>query len=482
MNAVIRCYALDAETTGSDADGVKLQRLLTRLTHDKIVQILDGVLERCSSPNDYLYLERLSIDVGSVELDNLESELPKRIAANLESALADISASHTDDSRALIAGGNHRQSRQQAVNEALLFFLRTGRLPWSFRLPDGQNLEQVLTENWRDNESALGGRHFSKALIGVLRDDAARIRLLRQFSTDFVARLLVRYFPETAVVFEKERQGLTDPIPSAIAEDDRLRTVMQNLLVKLSLGQAVSQTMPDEMGAISTDRIQALFKDRYDATFALDRHFAGKRQHQESRRSDSASRSQTPATHRQEDTPLEYSSSPIDDPDIAEGVYVDNAGLVLLHPFLPQLFTASACLQDYKIVQTGRALALLHYLASGEPVAHEYDLVLPKVLCNIDVPVPVETLTELSLEERSEADALLTAVVKHWDVLRNTSIDSLRGTFILRPGKLLRRGDGDWQLHVEYRSCDILLDSLPWNIATIKLPWMQNLLWVEWSL
>ncbi|WP_341328764.1 contractile injection system tape measure protein [Methylotuvimicrobium sp. KM2] len=474
MNAVIRCYALDAETTGSESDGVELQRLLTRLTHDKIVQILDSVLERCSSPNDYLYLDRLSIDVGSLELAQLESELPKRIAANLESALADISASYTDDSRALIVGGNYRQSRQQAVNEALLFFLRIGRLPWSFRLPTGQNLEQVLTENWRDNESALDDRLFSTALIGVLREDVARVRLLRQFSTDFTARLLVRYFPETTVVFEKIRQGLTDSVPPAIAEDDRLKTVVQSLVVILSSGQGVSQTMLNELDAI--------VKDRSDSTSALDRRFEVKRQHQDSRRSDSASRFPTQATHRQEDEPLAHSSYPIDDPDIAEGVYVDNAGLVLLHPFLPQLFTVSACLQDYKIVKTGRALALLHYLATGEPTAHEYDLVLPKVLCNIDLPMPVDTLTELNLEEQSEADELLTAVVKHWGVLRNTSIDSLRGTFILRPGKLLRRGDGDWQLHVEYRSCDILLDSLPWNIATIKLPWMQNLLWVEWNL
>lgn len=482
MNAVIRCYALDAETTGSESAGVELQRQLTRLTHDRIVRAIDAVLERYSSQNDYLYLERLSIDVGSVELAQLESELPKRIAANLESALADISASHTDDSRALIAGGNYRQSRQQTVNEALLFFLRTGRLPWSFRLPDGRNLEQVLTETWRDSESALGERDFSESLIGVLRNDAARIRLLSQFSTDFAARLLVRHFPETAVVFEKVRQGSTGSVPLAIAEDDRLRTVVQSLLVILSSGQAVSQRMLDEMGAIPNDRIQAFFKDRYDASYEPDRYFEVKRQHQESRKSDPASRSLKPSIHRQEDEPSAHLSYPIDDQDIAEGVYVDNAGLVLLHPFLPQLFTASACLQDYKIVKTGRALGLLHYLATGEPTAYEYDLVLPKVLCNIDLPMPVETLTELSLEERSEADELLTAVVKHWDILRNTSIDSLRGTFILRPGKLIRRGDGDWQLHVEYRSCDILLDSLPWNIATIKLPWMQNLLWVEWNL
>ncbi len=474
MNAVIRCYALDAETIGPESVGVELQRLLTRLTHDQIVRTIDGVLERCSSPNDYLYIERLSIDVGSVDLAQLESELPKRIAANLERALADVSASNVDDSRALIAGENYRQSRQQIVNEALLFFLRAGRLPWSFRLPPGRNLENVLIEMWRNREPASEDRHFSNALLGIFKSEAARIRFLRQFSTDFVVGLLTRYFPEMANVFEKIGQGLTDSEPPANVEDERLRSIVQTLLVKLSSGQNISQTMLDEMGAI--------FKDRYDETFALDRHFVWNRQYKEPRENGPALRSSVQATHRQEGDLLVHSSYPVDDPDIAEGVYVDNAGLVLLHPFLPQLFTASACLQDYKIVKTGRALALLHYLATAETVAHEYDLVLPKVLCNIDLPVPVETLTELSHEERSEADELLTAVVKHWDVLRNTSIDSLRGTFILRPGKLIRRGDGDWQLHVEYRSCDILLDSLPWNIATIKLPWMQNLLWVEWSL
>jgi hypothetical protein len=66
-------------------------------------------------------------------------------------------------------------------------------------------------------------------------------------------------------------------------------------------------------------------------------------------------------------------------------------------------------------------------------------------------------------------------------VLRNTSPDGLRGTFLLRPGKVSLRND-DWLLQVEARTCDILLEQLPWGIGMIKLPWMEKMVWVEWRL
>jgi hypothetical protein len=65
-------------------------------------------------------------------------------------------------------------------------------------------------------------------------------------------------------------------------------------------------------------------------------------------------------------------------------------------------------------------------------------------------------------------------------VLRNTSPDGLRGTFLIRSGKLCLRDGGDWSLQVESNSFDILLDQLPWGISMIKLPWMEKMLWVEW--
>jgi hypothetical protein len=165
--------------------------------------------------------------------------------------------------------------------------------------------------------------------------------------------------------------------------------------------------------------------------------------------------------------------------ELEEGVYVSCAGVALLHPFLPRLFEALGIAKDDKLRQPERALSLLHFLATGQRFAPEYDLLLPKLLCNVPFDAPVESRIDLTTAEEEEAAALLAAVIRHWDALGDTSIDGLRGSFLVRPGKLSRRGSED-VLQVEARSYDILLDRLPWGIGLIQLPWMRKMLWVEW--
>jgi hypothetical protein len=92
----------------------------------------------------------------------------------------------------------------------------------------------------------------------------------------------------------------------------------------------------------------------------------------------------------------------------------------------------------------------------------------------------VEAPVALTVAEEEEAIALLEAVIRHWDAVGDTSVGGLRGTFLVRPGKLFQRGNGDDVLQVESRSFDILLDRLPWGIGMIQLPWMEKILWVEW--
>lgn len=169
-------------------------------------------------------------------------------------------------------------------------------------------------------------------------------------------------------------------------------------------------------------------------------------------------------------------------PEVRDGLYVEHAGLVLLHPFLPRFFTGLGIVNEDRLLQPERALCLLHYLATGQPVAPEYELVLPKILCGIPLPEPVsDDETALSAPEKEEAIALLEAVIGHWDALRNSSCDELRGAFLVRPGKVSLRDDGDWLLQVEAQACDILLDQLPWGLSMVKLPWMEGMLRVEWG-
>jgi Contractile injection system tape measure protein len=132
-----------------------------------------------------------------------------------------------------------------------------------------------------------------------------------------------------------------------------------------------------------------------------------------------------------------------------------------------------------KVIAPDRALGLLHFLATGQPAAPEYELLLPKILCNVPLDVPANAPAELTAAEREEAEALLAAVIGHWTALGDTSVDGLRGSFLARPGKLSRRGAEDL-LQVEQRSYDILLDRLPWGIGMVQLPWMEKILRVEW--
>ncbi len=167
-------------------------------------------------------------------------------------------------------------------------------------------------------------------------------------------------------------------------------------------------------------------------------------------------------------------------PDERSGIYVDHAGLVLLHPFLPQLFRALGIAGDNFLLMPEQALQVLHFLATGEEQAAEYELVFPKFLCGLPMGALCGKPSGLTPEEREEASALLSAVVSHWDALKNTGPEGLRETYIKRPGKLSRRSDGDWLLQVESKSFDILLDRLPWGISMIRLPWMGRMLRVEW--
>ncbi len=175
---------------------------------------------------------------------------------------------------------------------------------------------------------------------------------------------------------------------------------------------------------------------------------------------------------------------PLDDLEFSDGdeLYVSNAGLVILAPFLSRFFSRVDYLEkgqfkDEKSQQ--RAAGLLQLLASGESEFPEYLLPLNKALCGIhltDLVLFESILTDL---EAKECEKFLEAIIAQAPILKEMSIDGLRGTFLLREG-VLRTRDGAWLLQVERKTHDIVLDRFPWSWEWIKLPWMEKTLRVEW--
>lgn len=169
--------------------------------------------------------------------------------------------------------------------------------------------------------------------------------------------------------------------------------------------------------------------------------------------------------------------------DDADALFINDAGLILLYPFLIQLFENCGWIDKKSFLNAyaqTMAVYALHYLATGEVAALEHRLVFPKLLAGIDWETSLEPVEPLNDTEKDACDELLKKVIDHWKALGNTSPDGLREAYLQRNGKLEHIYSG-WHLTVEHKTLDILLNRLPWGISLIKLPWMAEMLTVTWE-
>jgi hypothetical protein len=164
-------------------------------------------------------------------------------------------------------------------------------------------------------------------------------------------------------------------------------------------------------------------------------------------------------------------------------VYIANAGLVLLHPFLPMLFENVGYFYNKAWASTNhqqRAVLLTQYLVTGNEEYPEFDLLLNKIVTGYPIAESLPSEIALSDFEKQEAMDVLHSVIRHWSALKNISIEGLQSSFLMREGKL-SKNDSDWWLHVDHKTIDILLNRIPWGFSIIKTPWMKTKLVVEWN-
>ncbi|UWX56720.1 contractile injection system tape measure protein [Chlorobaculum sp. MV4-Y] len=565
---------LDVTFNGSESGAMALQSAISGLNQLGVTPAIERILDGYGDSLSVLRIDRLEVDAGAVPLEEIEERLPEMIAEALDKALGEIAMpDEKAGAESFDQLTSRRLSETEAAVDALLFFLRHGTLPATFRPQSHESFEAQLLEAW--NSPGLA-RQTAEALASP----TARQRLLAQFARKVTARLIEALSPDAIPVIEKligecdctslpeeletkiehklldktlelsatrstiapaelretllaaalsrpevsnefqsdksetEPHHRTEQSPSAQNGTDN-ETARQTLDSAPPAKREIEQKVPSAPDK-SAQKAKEISSDRSGASLATppnassdsrdtntgDRAADNLKSEQtnepsahaasgdraatvsQASFSDDSDSSPTASKHRDsgnQRTPLRHRAEPAGEhPDERRGLYVENAGLVLLHPFLPQFFRALQIAGEYELLRPGEALRLLHFLATGSEDAPEYDLVLPKILCGLSPASLAGESAPLSGEEREESSALLSAVIHHWDALKNTGIDALRESFLKRNGKLTRWHDGGWLLQVESNSFDILLDQLPWGFSMIRLPWMAQMLHVEW--
>jgi len=168
--------------------------------------------------------------------------------------------------------------------------------------------------------------------------------------------------------------------------------------------------------------------------------------------------------------------------EFIDPIFITNAGVIILAPYLAMLFQKCGLMENSKFIDltsVHKAVYVLSYAVTGDIEQTEHEMVMYKVLCGLPINAPLLGTIQLEDSEKSIVEGLLTAVIQHWTILGDTTIDGLRTSFLQREGKL-EEEEERFFLKIENKSYDMLLDQIPWNISKISLSWMYKLMNVEW--
>ncbi|MBD3421978.1 MAG: hypothetical protein GF398_17845 [Chitinivibrionales bacterium] len=549
-----------------------LQERFSRLHEERIVPILDEICTKNCAPDDYIKIDRLEIDLGTISSMDFEEELEQAITRTFEERLRDridsvrllprTRSAEASPAVDLTFGTGSDDARADEIEDASVralklveHFLKYGTLPWWAPEDSAYHLDEVLDECV--NRSAHDTAHM---LREAMRFSSCRQRLILQFSNasmSAVVRLLASGPVRAIVALALEVTGNRVLSPAGFSPPQRVllaEAINRDLLDALA-GQQESQTIIAEACRIVSRHVAyhsdttvgetvpalheqlassplsaslkrqitaglELVQAAQDASSTLDSNLQevvrqserksgeeARRTSQDAQSDDVASSSRNkdllwpggqnqseslhaatekkrPLSQMLEDyahgaRPAAPESEPIAEPD---EMYLRNAGLVLLWPYLSSLFERCGYLEgtQFKDAEsTVRAMHLLHFAATGAQEPVESELALNKLLCNWHESRPVPKRLELSDVAKSETEDLLKAAIDNWSALKSTSVDGLRTSFLQRNG-IAQKKDAGRLVRVERKSYDMLLEKLPWGMSIITLPWLEGIIHVEW--
>lgn len=436
-----------------------LENEVADVFYEKLQPRLEVLLDEIFGNNYKASIDKLEIDCGILNKKNWKQEFTEQAIRQLKTKLIEV---NKKEIKPIIIEKN--------AAEAFFYYLENGYMPWNNRFDTLNGLEQQLNVN----ETLI-----ERLKLLIAKKEKAIERLAFHFSERIISPVISGLIKDTEVEPDEITSFLKKynllPYSSQPASQTGLKLIDKKEVFSAFLKLCTSNTDHN-----TADRFFSLLLTKVIGNEELKedirqlRHTFGLKE----RNLKSSERKDAPK--RQKISEKVIAEIPEAE---QEAIYINNAGLVLLHPFLQSLFENLGLTQNNRWIDsasTHLAILVTEHLVTGQVYPEEFNLVLNKILCGVDPGETVVTDVMLQDEMKDECGLLLNEVITQWSVLKNTSVDGLRETFLQRNGKLTRMDNG-WLLQVEQKSVDILLNHLPWGIGIIKLPWMTGMLFVEWT-
>lgn len=470
---IIRKATLNFNLNGN-YDGLQLQQEISGWAGETLIPALDSALAVFGAGEEVMVIDSLSIDIEIDSKADWKQGLEEKIFGKL-AEMVRRKVGEREKKEVVF------RSREQSFTDILHHYLESGRLPWNAAFSSADEFKARLNQWVGECDAAA----FIDAFDGYRTPGAmARLSgLLERRSLEILVPVVTGIPAEEVKAIFRDATALTDQV----IKDERKRSKVLSDFERIFLTASVTQTTVAEIVARwlrqSGLARESAFPQAGVAKFLHPEVAAAVREVQ---RSSSVAQQSPVAESKDQSEPeritRKHPSSEDEEKhekELQEGIYVNNAGSVLIAPFLPALFERTGIAANGIILQPEIALALMNYCITGRAQAFEFELALPAVFCGIK---PGTVAGMVAVDDASmlrEAEEMLDSAIEHWSVLKDTSADGLREAFLQRNGKLVQ-GESEWLLIVEQKPYDMLLQQLPWNISMIKLPWMDKPLITQW--
>ena len=499
---------------------------------EDVREVIDRTFSEYEKINGYLVLDKVQIDLGVLKVEDLHKEMSARLYLELQkalrpyltgSAIANATGSGQQwNNETEFKEGYRLLSDSARKLESLLYFLESGRLPWwasdlggwdrewfqhlspvewktireyfiakdhdvVFRLISQVNDECLaeLVKGLGGTEEIIDGWNWFSALVKALKEFideliernlaptaiTEQINLKRKLSA--IQLLRQRYWSQW-IHYLLEKNSLPS-LNFLFGEDWNLIFHMQQLI--LTKDQVAEFLNSNKTPSFWSDEL-TVYQQQAKLTF--EQLVQAQKSKEDSKSFELVPFTSIESASLQEKR--QTSRKKIQTDEASEDIFITSAGLVLLHPFLPQMFRHFGLLEEKQFADSyaqTRAVYLLNYLVTGETRSPEYNLLLPKLLVGMAWEERLEPVEPINESEKADCEEMLVEVIRHWTALRNSSAAGLREAFLQRNGRIEIRNDG-WQLIVEEKAQDVLIGRLPWGFSIIKYPWMTGILSVVW--